>query len=123
MEPPKSLKPRRKRKPTPLARERKRLKRELRKARKAERLLRRKAKREAKSGPKRRLAAWSLVIRSEGKCVVCGATEHLNAHPLLPKERYPQLKLKVINGVCLCPTHHKFGRYSAHRNPIWFADW
>jgi hypothetical protein len=28
-----------------------------------------------------------------------------------------------MNGVCLCPSHHKFGKYSAHRNALWFARW
>jgi hypothetical protein len=32
--------------------------------------------------------------------------------------------LEVINGVCLCPKDHKFGsRKSAHRDPMWFAEW
>ena len=25
-----------------------------------------------------------------------------------------------INGIALCPKHHKFGIESAHRNPLWF---
>lgn len=28
---------------------------------------------------------------------------------------------ELLNGVTLCPTHHKFGKYSAHKNSIWFA--
>jgi hypothetical protein len=47
----------------------------------------------------------------------------VQAHHLLPKERYPDLKLVTENGIPLCARHHKFGRLSAHRNPIWFAVW
>ena len=48
---------------------------------------------------------------------------YVQAHHLLPKERYPEFKLDPNNGIPLCAKHHKFGRQSAHRNPIWFAVW
>ncbi len=47
----------------------------------------------------------------------------LHAHHLLPKEQYKEFRTKAINGICLCPIHHKFGKFSAHRNPIWFVLW
>lgn len=93
------------------------------KVRKDARTAKRKAKRAAKAAPKNRLVAWSLRVRACGKCAVCDATDHLQAHHILPKERYQEFKFKQINGVVLCPTHHKFGRYSAHRNPLWFTLW
>lgn len=107
------------------AKQREKLKaqRERRKTREAERKAKRKAKREAKAAPKNKLAAWSAEVRKDGRCMVCGATEYLNAHHVLPKERYPEYRFEPKNGVCLCPTHHKFGTYSAHRSPIWFALW
>jgi 5-methylcytosine-specific restriction endonuclease McrA len=98
-------------------------KRLARKARELVRKQKRKVKREAKAAPKRSLAAWSLIVRAGGKCQVCGATEHLNAHHILAKERYQLWKLEPLNGVCLCPTCHKFGARSAHRNPLWFTIW
>jgi len=27
------------------------------------------------------------------------------------------------NGITLCVTHHTFGKWSAHKNPIWFYEW
>lgn len=104
-------------------REKERAKRLVAKARKRAAVQRRKAKRAIKAVPRNRLAQWSKRVREVGCCAVCGSTKNLNAHHLLPKERYPEFKFKRINGLALCPNHHKFGRYSAHRNPIWFALW
>jgi 5-methylcytosine-specific restriction endonuclease McrA len=98
-------------------------KRAARKARERARVERRKAKRAAKAVPRNALVAWSREIRCDGECSVCGATEHLQAHHVLPKERYQNLKLDLMNGVALCPTCHKYGKYSAHRNPMWFTLW
>ena len=71
------------------------------------------------------LTNWSIRVRDAGanQCAVCGAKEHLNAHHILPKEGYHQYAYADWNGICLCPTHHKFGRLSAHKNPMWFADY
>lgn len=81
----------------------------------------------AKSVGERSTAAllkdWSITVRSRdgNKCVVCGAAKYVQAHHLLPKERYPELKYELLNGVSLCVKHHKFGKFSAHRNGFWFA--
>lgn len=124
-------------------REKKLAKGRARKARKQSQVQRRKVKRAIKAAPRNRLTKWSHRIRAGGKCVVCGVgvvhkmvngkpkigkrgspiVIQLQAHHLLPKEKYPQFKFKTINGVCLCPNHHKYGERSAHRNPIWFALW
>lgn len=69
------------------------------------------------------LAEWSQQVRAVGRCAVCDKMEHLNAHHLLPKERYQEFRTELINGICLCPLCHKWDRYSAHRNPIWFVCW
>jgi hypothetical protein len=29
----------------------------------------------------------------------------------------------LANGVCLCVLHHVFGKFSAHKAPIEFAEW
>lgn len=47
----------------------------------------------------------------------------LNVHHLLPKERYPEYRTELRNGVTLCPTHHKYGARSFHKNSIWAALW
>jgi 5-methylcytosine-specific restriction endonuclease McrA len=93
-------------------RERERLRRE-----------RRAAKRAARAAPKKNLVAWSRSVRAAGHCAVCGAVKFLQAHHLLPKERYPEFRLELLNGICLCPTCHKWGRYSFHRNTIWSTLW
>ena len=70
------------------------------------------------------LSAWSKLVRQKGVCEACGRTDGvLNAHHILPKERYIWLAFLPINGVALCYNCHKAGRYSAHRNPLWFARW
>lgn len=81
---------------------------------------RRAEKRRAKAAPKKRLAEWSRNIRDIGECEVCGAKGNLQAHHILPKERYPEFKFELMNGISLCPICHKFGKHSAHRNPLWF---
>lgn len=123
--------------------------REKAKARRARALLRRQkraAKRLSKAAPAKGLKAWATAVKTRdgGKCAVCGCGDvvkrlpdgnvklgkngqpvvsRLNVHHLLPKERYPEFKFEPVNGVLLCPMHHKFSRYSAHRNPVWFTLW
>jgi hypothetical protein len=46
----------------------------------------------------------------------------LNAHHILPRQGYPEFMFDANNGASLCPKHHKFGKYSAHKNPVWFAE-
>lgn len=77
----------------------------------------------ARTAKRKQLLEWSRQVRErDEKCIVCGRTDHLNAHHILPKETYKEFMFEPINGACLCPTHHKFGKYSAHKNPIWFAE-
>lgn len=79
----------------------------------------------ARSQKRKALADWSKAVRNrdDNKCVVCGHTEHLNAHHILPKETYKELMLEVMDGITLCSSHHKFGKFSAHKNGIWFSHW
>ena len=68
---------------------------------------------------------WALNVkkRDEFKCIICGSTEFLNSHHLLPRER-KDTKLDITNGVTLCVSHHMFSRIiSAHNHPIAFAMW
>ena len=69
------------------------------------------------------LQAWSRLIRVDGECAVCQRTDHLQAHHLLFKERYPEYSLEPMNGLCLCPKCHRFGKYSFHKNPMWSMVW
>lgn len=60
---------------------------------------------------------WSEKIRSIGHCEVCGATEHLQSHHFLTR-RNTNLRWKLENGVCVCPSCHLFSNDSFHHNPI-----
>lgn len=107
-------------------REKKKLQRDRAKQRHRDMMVRRKAKALIKRTPKLNLIAWGATIRSVGVCAVCGRGSPevtLNAHHLLPKERYPEHKLRLKNGICLCYLHHKGGKFSAHRNSVWFSEW
>lgn len=74
---------------------------------------------------KRKLQEWSKRNREKqgNRCQICGSQEHLNCHHIIPKEKFPQFQFEDWNACVLCVKHHKFGKYSAHGNPIWFADW
>jgi hypothetical protein len=65
-----------------------------------------------------------MIFEIEGhKCAVCGATEHLNAHHLIPRT-FLYFRHDLRNGILLCPSHHKYGNVlSAHKNPIRFVLW
>lgn len=128
------------------ARERERDKRQAHRLRCRLRKQKRAEKRRLKAAPRLALTAWAAAVKARdgGKCAVCGCGVlpkldgegnqkidkqgrpiliPLNVHHLLPKERYPEFKTAVVNGITLCPRHHKWDRFSAHRNPVWFTLW
>ena len=55
--------------------------------------------------------AWSLAVRTrDGKCLVCGATENLQAHHwLVSRARSRKYRFDLRNGVTLCYGHHLRG--------------
>ena len=66
---------------------------------------------------------WSEIIRSKGKCEVCGITRNLQSHHIEGR-RNLTLRFDLRNGVCLCPLHHTLSsRESAHQSPLWFQTW
>ena len=68
---------------------------------------------------------WSRIVRQfdEYKCCICGNDIKTQAHHTLAKEAYYLLSLDPRVGICLCSRHHKFGKDSAHKNGIFFAEW
>ena len=68
---------------------------------------------------------WSITIRnySDYKCTICGSDRFTQAHHLLPKEAYFLHSFNPRVGITLCSACHKFGKRSAHKNALWFADW
>lgn len=68
---------------------------------------------------------WSKLVRDRdnNKCVVCERAEKLNAHHIIPKEN-KETRHALINGISLCPLHHRFSRtLSAHQHPLAFFKW
>jgi hypothetical protein len=60
--------------------------------------------------------------KDRGLCAICLATKFNNCHHIIPKE-IKEFRHDEMNGILLCPLHHKFGTYSAHKNAIWFINW
>jgi hypothetical protein len=67
---------------------------------------------------------WRLAVlkRWGSKCVICGQVELPNCHHIVARDAFATLRYDSINGVPLCPSHHKYGKFSAHRNALWFID-
>lgn len=67
---------------------------------------------------------WSLKVRSNGKCEICGKLNkdcQLHPHHFYGRaNRSTRWLLK--NGICLCASHHALGLWSAHKSPEWFRD-
>ena len=74
---------------------------------------------------RRLMRLWTECVHLEfgGKCAVCGSTSTPNAHHLENRNTCRALRYDPSNGILLCPSHHKFGKDSAHKGGIWFADW
>ena len=79
----------------------------------------------ARTAKRKKLSDWSKSVRDRdsNQCCVCGKLEHIQAHHLIPKERFPQYMFEVINGISLCPSCHKYGAFSFHRHPFWSVVW
>ena len=66
-------------------------------------------------------------------CEVCGMKkgddyngkpQRVECHHLFSRNiKDSPLKWDLNNLICLCTLHHKTGDHSAHKNPIWFAEW
>ena len=68
---------------------------------------------------------WAIKVKlkDNGKCIVCGATQHLNAHHIIPRQ-LKNTRYDLDNGISLCPKHHRFSfELSAHQNPLAFLTW
>lgn len=82
-------------------------------------------RRQEKIDRRKKLEAWSNQVRqtTNNKCFIpgCNIEKKINAHHVIPKE-IQETKFDIINGVPLCPGHHKFYKFSAHKNPLWFIN-
>ena len=68
---------------------------------------------------------WTARVGDEWghKCAVCGSDSSPNAHHLENRNTCRALRYDPMNGILLCPSHHKFGKDSAHKGGIWFSSW
>ena len=81
-------------------------------------------RKEEKKWKKKKDQYWASMIKLDydNKCAVCGKTERLNAHHILPRE-FLKTRWDRMNGIALCPGCHKFCMKSAHKNGFWFVKW
>jgi len=83
------------------------------------------AKAQAKKLLNQKDKEWRELVKAEfdNKCIICGRTDIIHAHHLFPRE-IKQFRHEVLNGVTLCPLHHKYSiEISAHKNPIMFLNY
>lgn len=75
------------------------------------------SKRTKKPSLRTQLREWSRAVRDRdgNKCFLCGSTERVQAHHILPKRMWSKYKFDPEIGVSLCTAHHAFGKYSIHR--------
>lgn len=54
-----------------------------------------------------KVCAWEKKVKRTGKCEICGSTEKLEAHHIIPWEYSISGRTDVKNGQCLCESCHK----------------
>lgn len=67
---------------------------------------------------------WAALIKARAgfKCEYCGKEQGLNAHHIFSRSNMAT-RWDVNNGISLCVSHHVFGKFSAHKAPLEFAEW
>lgn len=80
-----------------------------------------------------RLWVDKVRILNGDRCAICGREYgdvdgfgkacFLNAHHIDSRNTNPRLRWDALNGILLCPKHHKFSKNSAHKGSIWFITW
>jgi hypothetical protein len=71
---------------------------------------------------------WSKIVKSDGKCELAGVDGYgpcagpLNAHHIFGRRNF-SVRWDLDNGICLCVSHHHFGRFSAEGSPTVFTNW
>ena len=68
------------------------------------------------------LREWSRAVRDRdgNKCFMCGSTDYLQAHHILPKHGWKDYRLDLQNGITLCAKCHSFGKWSVHKGASLF---
>lgn len=82
-------------------------------------------RRREKIEKRKRLENWANTVKSNynNRCFIpeCKCEKKINAHHIIPKE-FEETRFDTENGIALCPGHHKFSKFSAHKNPLWFMN-
>ena len=78
-----------------------------------------------KATDKRLLKNWAEKVKelADYKCEAPDCTvnySQVHAHHVFSR-RHTSLRYEVKNGLCLCPTHHTLGLFSAHKDPTFIA--
>lgn len=53
-----------------------------------------------------RVTAWKKAVLAPGRCAFCGAEKDLEAHHVIGWAEWPQGRIDVSNGLCLCHKCH-----------------
>lgn len=82
------------------------------------------ATQQAKAKEKQADIEFSRMVRArDGCCMICGRTDNLNAHHIIPRE-YRPTRHDARNAITLCILHHKFSlEISPHKNAFVFFLW
>lgn len=81
-----------------------------------------------KAETKKKDGVWKNLVkdRDSYECQVCHnknvAARGLQAHHILPRQ-FVDFRWDVKNGITLCSSCHKWSRFSAHQNALWFYLW
>jgi 5-methylcytosine-specific restriction endonuclease McrA len=72
---------------------------------------------------------WKRIIKKRGKCEICESKENLIAHHLNSYRKYPEQRIDLNNGVCLCKKCHNafhleygFGKNTEIQFYEWFEN-
>jgi len=81
------------------------------------------AKKQLKKNEKQKDKDWreKIMYKFDYTCAFCPETKRINAHHIIPRT-FKELRWDLENGIALCPKHHKFSKFSAHKNPLWFFN-
>ena len=62
----------------------------------------------------RRVTAWKRAVLAPGRCAFCGAEKDLEAHHIIGWAEWPQGRIDVSNGLCLCHKCHTLSSGLSH---------
>jgi len=64
---------------------------------------------------------WSkkVIARDGNKCTMCGETERLHAHHIIPWEKSEELRFELSNGITLCPSCHSKDQWKTRERTPW----